>query len=472
MSSFLECKFLGLSFFVTDSPFLDPPLIFDDTLAPLTPSDHDEVDHTRLTNQYPDGYTDTYGLRSGRGFIFKTGPAWPQSEQPDGRPQRRELRPVNNHPIMPAWDDTLTRIETCLQEDKLPFTAVMPLGFANVGEGKPFCPLVVAIGVEPTKVAFKDAKTVAESVKLILADTGFDDIEVAIWEFETFLSGLNLPALDPRLCGTGLYDSLAEFNHPFTSTLGIPVAPLKYPMYEGSLGLFLRRGTEVLGLTTAHVARPPTVFPHNKGLSLTAATKHHEGISALGHESYAHALQAIQEQSENLGDSIKAEEMKSRTLRARLGDGGTSEDERTRRRISEIEETIKGWEDSLTQLKTVYARALRTPVPKNRLIGHVVYADAIGASSNGPDTYTQDWAVIGIHQDAFDSDFKGNAMYIGTSAISVTSTCYPDIYLALITQGTISVGAPFFILCFPIPVIARVTHPHLSTSCASVVWFP
>jgi hypothetical protein len=191
----------------------------------VTTFDYDKADQTRLTDNYPNAYSDTYGLRSGRGFIFKTGPAWPKGEVPYGRPLPHELRPVNDHPITPVWDDILTRIETRLKEDKLPFTAVMPLAFANVGEGEPFCPLVVAIGVEPTKVAFEDAKTVAESVTLILVEAGFDDVEVAIWEFETFLSGLNLPALDPVL-----YGSLTKFHHPFTSTLGIPVAPFKQPI--------------------------------------------------------------------------------------------------------------------------------------------------------------------------------------------------------------------------------------------------
>ena len=140
----------------------------------------------------------------------------------------------------------------------------MPLGFANVDKQEPFCPLVVAIGVEPEKVVYKDAKDVAESVKLnILTEAGFDDVEVAVWEFETFLSGSGpkLPALDPELNG-----HLTEFYHAFSSTLGIAVAPLKQPEYEGSLGLFLTQGDDnrLLALIAAHVARPPAYFPITK----------------------------------------------------------------------------------------------------------------------------------------------------------------------------------------------------------------
>lgn len=55
---------------------------------------------------------------------------------------------------------------------------------------------------------------------------------------------------------------------------------------------------------------------------------------------------------------------------------------------------MKGWEDSLTQLNTLYTRALSMPVPKNHFIGQVVYANAIGASFNGPDMYMRNWTTF------------------------------------------------------------------------------
>ena len=171
----------------------------------------DKFDRTRLIKNYADAYTDTYGLHSGLGFIFKTGPAWPGLS---ARPFWRELRAVNGHAIAPIWDDILTRFEQYLKGAGLAFTAVMPLSFANVGEHTAFCDLVVAIGVEPFKVTFEDAKAVALYAKRnILAEAGFDDVEVAIWEFEMFFSGPKLPRLDPPL-----HRELTELHHPFTST--------------------------------------------------------------------------------------------------------------------------------------------------------------------------------------------------------------------------------------------------------------
>lgn len=57
--------------------------------------------------------------------------------------------------------------------------------------------------------------------------------------------------------------------------------------------------------------------------------------------------------------------------------------------------------------------------PTNRCIGDVLFADPIGVSSDGPEGYTRDWAVIKIRKDAFADDFQGNKMYIGTSPISL-----------------------------------------------------
>ena len=83
-----------------------------------------------------------------------------------------------------------------------------------------FCPLVVILGVEPETIEYEVAKSVYVKINII-TKAGFDNIEVAIWEFSASFSaaGPRLPSLDPEL------DSVANFRHPFASTLGIPIAP-------------------------------------------------------------------------------------------------------------------------------------------------------------------------------------------------------------------------------------------------------
>ncbi|KAJ6619251.1 hypothetical protein B0H10DRAFT_2163979 [Mycena sp. CBHHK59/15] len=366
---------------------LELPVSLSSTLVSQTTSDSDKpkdgVDQTRLTKNYADAYTDTN--ISGRGFV-------------------RELRPINGHPIEPVWDDILTRIEEYLKGAKLPFTAVMPLGFTNEGEEKPFCPLVVAIGVEPEKVAFEDATAVAEHVKLnILAEADFDDddVTVALWEFETFLSssGPKLPTLDPELHG-----HLTKFHHPFTSALGTAVAPLKQPGYEGSLGAFLTRGdgTELLALTAAH------------GLSLKAADRRHQEMVVLGNEAYTLAIKKIQTEVGHLQQSINTEELRAQGLRGRLDNGAADANGTIAAAIRTAEQNVEISKESIRQLNLLHSRVTQfMPIPDNRCIGRVLFADPIGASSDGPDAYTRDWAVVGIRKDAFGDDFQGNILYIG-----------------------------------------------------------
>ena len=72
--------------------------------------------------------------------------------------------------------------------------------------------------------------------------------------------------------------------------------------------------------------------------------------------------------------------------------------------------------ESIRQLTVLYGRITGLmPIPDNRCIARVLFADPIGASSNGPDGYTQDWAVLDIQKDAFNDDFSGNTLYLGMS---------------------------------------------------------
>src|SRR5258706_8333764 len=143
-----------------------------------------QIRQSRLLNNYPDAFTDTHGL-SGAPFLFKTGAAWPKATGgPHAQRFRRELRPIGGHPILSAWDAILTDTGAYLNGVGKTFTAVMALGFANVGVKTAFCPLVVTVGVEPDTIEFEVAKSVAEYVKInIINKAGFNEIEVAIWEF-------------------------------------------------------------------------------------------------------------------------------------------------------------------------------------------------------------------------------------------------------------------------------------------------
>jgi len=382
-------------------------------------------ERTRLTDKYPDAFTDTYGTISGAPFVYKTGSAWPKRQGgPEAQPYIRELRPIHGHHIMSSWVGIVRNVEAYLKEHGQGFTAIMGFGWANVGDKIAFCPVLVTIGVEPKTVAFEDAKTAADYVKsAILGQAGFHDIDVAIWEFTTSFSGIgpNLPSLHPLVDG-----AVTEFAHPFASPLGVPIAPLKKPYYEGTAGLYLRHGSgsdNVLALTAAHVARPLSMFPDNKGLSEKAADRHREEIVALSNKAFEDSTTAIETRIGTLQEIIASENKKIERLQRQRADA-VGDADRVARALRVAEQVVESATDNIEQLDRLHTRVTKfMATPNKRCIGHVLHADPVGVSSDEPDAFTVDWAVIQLSKDAFDwSDFSGNKIYIGTSPISLINT--------------------------------------------------
>ncbi|KAG8897721.1 hypothetical protein FRB99_007972 [Tulasnella sp. 403] len=355
-------------------------------------------DRVRLTANYPAAFTDTHGTPSGQPFVYRTGEAWSKPEGgPEAYPHVRELRPVYGHPITDSWPGILDNVKAYLGERGQAFTAIMGFGWANAGDERPVCPLLLTIGVEPKSLAFDDAKTAAHHVKSnILGQAGFSNI-VAFWEFTTSFSGIGpkLRSLNP------LVDRAAtEFAHPYASTLGLFIAPLiKGANYEGSGGCYFLRdkdSKQVLLFTAAHVARPPSVFPGNRGLTETAARRHREDDRHarkdrhVGGEEGREALAALEAAGANDDDditsSLQAAEQAAHNARATI--------------------------QRLDRLHSHVTKFLYTP--SKRRIGFNLYVDPIGVSSTAADGFTVDWAMIQLDEDAFNWDeFKGNKVYIG-----------------------------------------------------------
>ncbi|RPD77828.1 hypothetical protein L226DRAFT_551609 [Lentinus tigrinus ALCF2SS1-7] len=329
---------------------------------------------------YPDAFSDTHGTDSRSPFIYKTGPSWPH--RPDGsqHPYFRELRPLG----------ILNNAKIYFEERRMPYTAIMGLGWANNRDEDPFCPLLVTVGMEPKTVTFDEAKTAANYIKhTILSQAGFPEIDVAIWEWETSLSsrGAKLPSLDPLV-----QEAATQYAHPFASSLGLAIAPRATPYYEGTVGLYLRRGNgsdDVLALTAAHVARPPPMHPQNTGFS------HHNNEAEI---------QRLQQRQVN----------------------GTKHVEKIATEIREVDQ----WKALIHQLDSLRIGVTESiSSPDARCIGHVLHADPIGVSSASPTGFTIDWAIIKLNADAFDwATFMGNKVYIGDTidVLAYLKLLYPN----------------------------------------------
>lgn len=102
-------------------------------------------------------------------------------------------------------------------------------------------------------------------------------------------AGPKLLSFNPAL------DEVPELRKPFTSILGLSIAPHRYPYYEGTAGLYFRLGKDsqrTAMLTCAHVARPPPVYP-NTGMTHTGTGQAREEFVALGYNAYNDSVKAM-----------------------------------------------------------------------------------------------------------------------------------------------------------------------------------
>ncbi|KAG5634427.1 hypothetical protein H0H81_002042 [Sphagnurus paluster] len=261
------------------------------TETPVSPSKA-----TRLTDNYPNAYSDFYGFSTA--CVYKSGPDWPAREGPQD-PWRGvvcEPRPVHGHAaIQPTWVSIGTRICDELESAGVTWTCVNPLAYANAGEPAPFCPLIICVGVNPGSLLYEAAVAAAAIVKTILTDAGFPDIEVAFVESVV----TRLVAGPKRLSFNPLSVTVPGLLKPFTPALGLSIAPRKYPHYEGTAGLYFRLSKDhdrVAVLTCAHVARPPAVYPNTGmayGLNEGSQPREEMEIVVLGVFGYDNAVKAM-----------------------------------------------------------------------------------------------------------------------------------------------------------------------------------
>lgn len=210
----------------------------------------------QLAKNYPNAWSDFYPSKAG--CVFKSGPSWKVREGLEEQGIRREARTVCRPDIAPLWPATLKRIIDCLDNLGVDLTCINPLAWANEGEEVPFCrALLLEVGVKPRSLAYDLALSTADAVKKILASIDLADVEVAFREMEVSRHSGRAPLLSLN----PVADDLPKYRKPFSACLGMPIAPLSTPFYEGTGGLYLKIGNDIVLLTCAHVVRPPPAFP-------------------------------------------------------------------------------------------------------------------------------------------------------------------------------------------------------------------
>ncbi|PIL30721.1 hypothetical protein GSI_06889 [Ganoderma sinense ZZ0214-1] len=378
----------------------------------------------RLTDNYPPAYTDFFP--SLIPCIFKTGTVWEVRRGIEAWPFIREARPVYNPEKAEDWRSVGQVICKVMDTLEIKWTFINPLAYANDGEAEPFCPFVIVIGVRPSTVSFARAVEVATAAEKMLHDAGFAEAEVAVVEGETTHSvarGPKLLPFDPLLY------HLPELRKPFTSTLGLSIAPLKFPHYGGTGALFYRFGGDdkrVALLTCAHVARPPPEYP-NTGTTITNTSQPREEIISPGSGVCANALKTLTADGQYVLDQRRSIEAWDPVL-VRLGEPVPNEPAMFTERRAEHLSLVAGAKKNIEQAKALYTTVQDRADPGKRVIGFVLHCEPIEVSS-GLHGFTKDWALIELYDDMIDwNTFRGNKVYVaaGVTASQYGNTMWPQ----------------------------------------------
>ena len=308
----------------------------------------------------------------------------------------REPRTVCRPDIAPVWVSVLPRVIVCLESMGVNFTCINPFGWANKGEKELLCPFLLTVGVTPRSLDYDDAVAAAVDVKAILSKSGLPEAEVAFVEMvnKRLGGGLKLLPLDP------VADTVPEYRKHFSSALGLPIAPLNTPYYEGTGALYFRLGSDtkdIALLTCAHVVHPPPAFPNNKGMKRTNRSHPKEYMVALGAEGYTKAISdMITEIAKLIRDIRVWNRQLERNLSATRRNEIAAEVDRAMNRIHQLD-------------------GFHTEATKFRSIGWVLHSSPIQVSAE-PLGYTEDWGLIQVDPEMIDEEtFMGNKVFVGTS---------------------------------------------------------
>lgn len=107
--------------------------------------------------------------------------------------------------------------------------------------------------------------------------------------YHSVAAGPKLLPLNP------LISMITDLEKPFTPTLGLAIAPLEHPFYEGTGRLYFRLSEldQRIGLLTcAHVARPPPVSA-NTEVTFLKTHQRREEIIASGTNAYNDAITSM-----------------------------------------------------------------------------------------------------------------------------------------------------------------------------------
>ena len=132
----------------------------------------------------------------------------------------------------------------------------------------------------------------------------------------------------------------------------------------------------------------------------------------MGTDSFANFLTSIQGHIGILNTTVGVLEKRVTTLTAR-SEGSVPNAEQAARGLMEAQHELVKTRTAIQEFKKFFVKMKKQwTKPKDRVIGHVVWAPPISVSA-APHSYTKDVCVIKLDQKKFSQNFRGNVLDLG-----------------------------------------------------------
>ncbi|KAI0041415.1 hypothetical protein FA95DRAFT_1501512 [Auriscalpium vulgare] len=263
--------------------------------------------------------------------------------------------------------------------------------------------VTIWVGVLPDSTTSEAAFESSQDILQLLNQHDIRDVDVAYRE------SVAQPRTGPALLApVNNYHLLKDVLDRVTTTLGLPIAGLKTPRTEGTLGFYFGVGEDLYGVTARHV-----LFPEDLGntqFRLHHSAGHRKEVILMGERGFDEFLAFIEDKIDTLKTAVTILERSVATYRRRAEDGNAqaaTDLALFENDLKNTREAIESHEAFLATMKKDWSKL------DDRVIGHVVWAPPI-TGRNKPHGYTQDVCVIKLNKKKIGPNFLGNVIDLGT----------------------------------------------------------
>jgi hypothetical protein len=132
----------------------------------------------------------------------------------------------------------------------------------------------------------------------------------------------------------------------------------------------------------------------------------------MGTKAFTNFLISIQGHIGTLNNTVGVLEKRVTVLKARSESGGPKA-EQAERELVETQHELRKIQTAIGELKKFFLKMKKEwRMPKDRIIGHVVWAPPVTVST-APHSYTKDVCVVELDEKKFSQNFRRNVLDLG-----------------------------------------------------------